>query len=151
MSPEEPAAVALLSALGPRLWRSVPASSQSVGQLENALGIRLPPSYKQFLLRFGAAAVGDSIVSGIVDDNPLCAEGGTLLGDTARLRAEQRLPRRYLVVQPNEDAPHCFDTLGPAHEGEFAVVCYEFHSGHAQNIASSFNEWMLKFFVPCAQ
>ena len=151
MSTSEPSAVASLAALGSRLWRSVPAEAHSVAQLEGALGVALPPSYKQFLLQFGAVAAGDSVISGIVGNNPLSTEGTSLFGDTQRFRAEHQLPARYLVVQPDAEALYCFDTLAPLQSGELGVVCYELHSGHAQPIAASFNEWVVRFFAPTAK
>lgn len=141
----------VLATLGSPLWRAGPASSQAVAQLERELAVVLPPSYKGFLLQFGAVALGDCTVSGIVDNNPLSPEGGSLVGDTQRLRAERGLPSRYLVVQADEDAPYCFDTHARRQDGELSVVCYELHSGHVETIADSFAEWTMKFFVPSAQ
>jgi hypothetical protein len=54
-------------------------------------------------------------------------------------------------VQADQDAPHCFDALDKAQDGELAIVCYELHSRHAQRIAASFAEWITKFFIPCVR
>ena len=144
-------AVSQLADLGSSLWRDVPASAGNVAALEKVLSVTLPRSYKSFLSAFGAVAVGDVTISGIVSGDPMSPEGGSLFGDTQRFRSECGLPLRFLVLQPDEDAPYCMDMLAPTLEGEYAVVCYELSSGHAQRIASTFSEWVIKFFVPCSQ
>jgi hypothetical protein len=114
--------------------------------LENALGLALPPSYRAFLLSVGALAIQDRTVSGIVGNNPLAGEGGSLFGDTQAFRGEFALPRHFLVIQPDSDAPYCFDSSNGSPSGEMPVVCYQLNTRTATQVASSFPEWLRRFF-----
>jgi hypothetical protein len=102
--------------------------------------VRFPEDYREFLLKYGALSVLDSSVSGVVGNNPLDSTAGSLYGDTVRFRSQYGLPARYLVLQPDDDAPYCFDMDNVA--GHPTVVCYELHTGHAKVIASNFKEWL---------
>jgi len=62
------------------------ASTRAVSELENAIGISLPPTVKSLLTTYGALSVYDDFLSGIIDDEPLSTESGCLYGDTLTLR-----------------------------------------------------------------
>jgi hypothetical protein len=67
--------------------------------------------------------------------------------DTMTFRKDWRLPERYVVIQPSDEAPYCLDTQRSGAAGEMAVVCYELHSQHAGVIATSFLDWLDRFYV----
>lgn len=142
-----PDLLARVEANGHKVWSNGPQDSRAIAVLESTLGVRLPPSYRGFLATYGGMAIYDSIVSGILDEDPLKLVGGSLYGDTKRFREEWGLPEYLLVIQPNEDAPYCFDTRRSDMHGEFPVICYELHSRHEQTIAAGFDEWMRSFFL----
>ena len=131
----------------PRLCKSKPASDEEIRQAEAALGVPFPPSYRAFLSLYGAISVVNSLISGIVNNAPLDPGGGSVVFDTMRFRNEWHLPDHYIVIQPDEDAPYCLDTRTRDVTGEMVVVCYELHSEHAGVVATSFVDWLEKFFV----
>ena len=142
-----PELVARVEANGHKVWTKGPQDNRVISVLETTLGLRLPPSYRAFLATYGSMAIYDSVVSGIVDVDPLKEVGGSLYGDTKRFREEWALPEYLLVIQPDEAAPYCFDTRRRDMHGEFPVICYELHSRHETTIAAGFDEWIRVFFL----
>ena len=131
---------------GEATWVAGGAGSDQVAALEAALRFALPASYRSFLTSVGAAAIGDSYVSGIIDNDPMSLGGGSLLGDTIQARQEQHLPSHLLVIQADGDAPYCLDT-SDASSGEYPVVCFEVSTMACTRIAGSFDEWFFTYFV----
>src|SRR5262245_2616547 len=94
----------------PRRWKSVPARDDEIRKAEQALGVSFSPSYRAFLSLYGAMSVGDVTISGIVDNAPLGSGSGSVVFDTMACRKDWRLPERYVVIQPSDEAPYCLDT-----------------------------------------
>jgi len=131
-----------------QLWSSKPARAQDIQQAETALGVSFPPSYRDFLSRYGAISIGDRrCISGVIDNSPLDPGGTSVVGDTLRFRKEWQLPVHYVVIQADDDAPYCIDAQNRDAAGEAAVVCFELHSRLATVIARSFPEWVERFFA----
>ncbi|HEX3314274.1 MAG TPA: SMI1/KNR4 family protein [Gemmataceae bacterium] len=130
---------------GEQVWIAGPQPEQAIVSLEHALGVSLPPSYRQFLTKFGAFKLLNSSVAGIVGGNPLAKVAGSLYGDTQQYRQDCGLPKHLLVIQPDEDAPYCLDTRKLGRDGEMPVVCYEPDSGYIDRMASSFGEWFMDY------
>lgn len=130
-------------ASGVDVWVAGPQSEAAIVELERALGIKMPPSYREFLARFGGLGLGDSFISGIIDNQPLVEGTGYLHWDTQHYRNDYAMPIHLLVVQPDGEAPYCLDSSTPGPDGEFPVVCYELHSGHMERMAGSFREWLV--------
>jgi hypothetical protein len=128
---------------GEQVWTGSPQSEQRIQSVESQLGLRFPPSYRDFVATFGGLSIGDSVVSGIADDDPLADSYGNAFADTNRFRSEYRLPESLLVVQPDEDAPYCIDAQRPDEHGEGDVICYENHSGNVTKISDSFGTWLV--------
>ncbi|KAF0812407.1 hypothetical protein IGB42_03075 [Andreprevotia sp. IGB-42] len=121
------------------IWRAIPASSAVISAREARLGVTLPPGYIAFLEQFGALAIGDTTISGILDDALDDLGGGSVLGDTLRYREEWQLPATLVVIQADDDAPYCLDT-GVNHI-ECAAICYELCTRRASRIATDFAAW----------
>src|SRR5205085_9625590 len=75
-----------IRANGDEVWIAGAAPDKAVARLERALGVQLPPSYRDFLTRFGAMTVAGSPISGIPDGEPLGEGTGWLYGDTLQFR-----------------------------------------------------------------
>src|SRR5262245_61485830 len=100
MTPRIEQLIAEIEALGEVFEWAGPQSEQSVRELERALGAELPPSYRAFLLRYGAGGKRAWIgISGIYDNDPLSMELGTAYGDTIRARERYGLPPHLIVVE----------------------------------------------------
>ena len=139
--------LARVAANGHEVWSDGPQPEAAIAALESTLGIRLPPSYRAFLAQYGGMAIHSSTISGIIGGQPLDEKGGSMYGDTLTFRREHGLPDHFLIIEPDEDAPYCFDTRNRSATGEFAVICYELHSKHESRIAPDFDDWMRRFFL----
>lgn len=137
--------IATLREAGEDVWIAGPQSEVAIVELEHAIGVTLPPSYRQFLGRFGGFGIVDSFISGIVDGKPLGTGTGWVFTDTARFRDENGMPSHLLVIQADEDAPYCLDTSARRPDGECPVDCYELHSRHVGRVGASFGEWFLQW------
>ena len=142
-----PELLAQVEANGHKVFSDGPQPEAGILALESKLGVRLPPSYRAFLSHYGAMAIYDSTISGVFGGEPFDEGGGSLYCDTMRFRSDRGLPSYLLVIQADEDAPHCLDTRRPSATGEFPVVCYELRSKHAAPIASDFDDWLRRFFL----
>src|SRR5262245_37088723 len=97
------ALIARLREDGQRVWIAGPQPEQAIVELEQALGVSLPPSYREFVARFGGFSFPNSPVSGIIGEQPLATGTGRLFWDTQRFRREFDMPNHLLVIQSNED------------------------------------------------
>src|SRR5262249_29464172 len=68
-----------------------------VARAEAALGLRFPPSYRQFLLELGAGDVGGFEVYGVVNDNFTDARVPDAIALTLQARGSG-LDRRYVMI-----------------------------------------------------
>ena len=136
--------IARLSSTNPSFRVSGPQSESAVSAVEQALGVSLPQDYRSFLRQFGALHLPGEGISGIWDGDPLLSNEGSAYGDTMRLRADFHLSPRFVVVEPDAEAPYCLDTtdIGEA----CPVICYELAHGTLSRIAPSFqhflSEWL---------
>lgn len=131
---------------GYEVWIGGGASRDQVILLERALGVSLPPSYVSFLTEYGCIGVGDSFVSGIIENNALDETGGSAYGDTLEFRTHDEFPDGLIVIGKHEDGAYCLDTTREAADREYPVVNFEFGSvQHERPVASNFLEWLIGF------
>ncbi len=119
---------------------SGPKADDDVVTLERTLGITLPPSYRSFILRFGAICRADAIISGIWRGDSLLGSADTV---TELFRRQHRLPARFIVIQPDDEAPYCLDSGRLQSDGEYPVVCYELQHDCVSDISRSFGDFIL--------
>ena len=132
---------------GHEVWTAGPQTETDIDALEAALQTRLPPSYRQFILRYGGMQISNSYIAGIIENDPLNMNGGSIYGETVRLRQEQGLPDYLIVVEPDDEAPYCFDTRYPGADGELPLNCYELYSGADDKIADNFPQFVVDWFL----
>lgn len=131
---------------GHSVWDAGAATPEAVKNIERAIGTALPPSYRSFLLSHGSLSIYDTVVSGVVDGVRINDGGGTVLGDTERLRTEAALPKGFLVVGPHEAGGYCLDLHRQRSDGECPVVNYEIGSvQHEEPVADTFEDWIIAF------
>ena len=133
-----------IRANGDEVWIAGPQPESAIVDLEAALGVRLPPSYRAFLARYGSLGLAGSMISGIIDGEIRGDGAGWICGDTEQFRAERGLPAHLLVIQVDEDAPYCLDTRATKAGAEFPLICYELDSEHVERLASSFGAWLVE-------
>jgi hypothetical protein len=125
MTPQIDQLIAEIESLGEVFEWAGPQTEQSVAVLENALGVRLPPSYREFLFRYGAGGIqAYEGISGIYDNDPLSMHLGTTYGDTLRMRNECGMPSHLIVIERGDEhfPPMCLDTSRLGSDGEYPVV-----------------------------
>lgn len=101
------------------------AREESVNELERLLSVKLPSSFREFLLECGGGGVEGTEISGIEDDNPRLEYKGTVWGDTKRCREEFDLPVHLAVIFFSDDEVcWCLDSQSINESGECPVVSY---------------------------
>lgn len=116
-----------------------PQTEQSIETVEVALGYRLPPSYRQFVLEYG----GSTIISGIYGNQPLAEHVGNVVFDTLRTRADG-LADHYIVIYRDLDTEQvvCLNALESDCNGEYPVFMYDIYSNKYQLIADHFMNYI---------
>ncbi|HEY1906964.1 MAG TPA: SMI1/KNR4 family protein [Myxococcaceae bacterium] len=114
-----------------------------VARAEAALGLRFPPSYREFLLEFGAGDIAGFEVYGVIDEE----FGDVRVPDAIALTLDARrsgLDPRYILIGTLGDGSHdCLDTvhLGPGGEAPVVQLSSEFDD--PVTLADSFGEYFL--------
>ena len=137
--------LAQIRANGDEVWIAGPQPAAAVAELESALRVSMPPSYRSFLERFGGMKIFDTAISGIIDGQALGDGPGWVFGDTQRFRDENNLPHHLVVIQADEDAPYCLVTNRPKSGGEYPLVSYDLETGDIERLADSFGTWFVKW------
>ncbi|WP_339846687.1 SMI1/KNR4 family protein [uncultured Halopseudomonas sp.] len=138
---------------GDEVWISGGASELAIIVIEQAIGAKLPSSYRNFLKEFGAIYAMDAGISGIVEDDPLAMSSGGIYADTMFMRDEFKdqyvVPDYLWVLKKHEDGAFCFNINIPTIGDEYAIVNYEPHlpeSTHSEVLAATFSEYMQEWF-----
>ena len=139
--------IAQVRSHGQDIWLAGAQPEEAIAELEDALGVALPPSYRDFLARFGAARVSGAVVCGIAGGQPLSQAAESLHGETVRLRGTLGLPAHLLVIQSDKRAPYCLDSGRPGPGGEYPVVCYQVRERRVEHLADSFGEWLVEWLL----
>ena len=126
-----------------------PQIEEQIQQLETAFGVPLPPSYRNFLLRYGGGGeVGRSPIAGIYDGQPLLEGGGSLYGETMLARQEFQLPESLLVVFRDDDigAIWALDVSNNVPGEESPVVSWDVPHGRIdRTIAPTFADFLRQY------
>lgn len=124
-------------------------SAADIHVLEELLKVTFPPSLREFLLAYGGGGFFYSGFSGINESGPTSTEGGTIYGDTMRVRELYSIPEHLIVVMSSEDEMiWCLDYRQiPDESGEIPVVSIELHnsvySGSIQKDSDSFGDFLM--------
>ena len=133
---------------GHDVWVGGPASTTSVAQLQEAIGVTIPLSLGAFLTKYGALGVYDNFLSGIVENDPLSTDCGGIYGDTLVLREDPATPKCLWAIYRHEDGAYCIDISRPVHDGEFAIVNYEHGSNqHNEILTVSYWDFAKRWFL----
>lgn len=121
-----------------------PKPESRVAESEVALGVRFPPTYRQFLLELGCGVIGGFQVFGIVDAD----QGDRAVPDAIQLTLKARrtsgLDPRYVVVGAlGEGSFDCLDTAHLDRDGEGPVVQLSADWEDPVKLADSFGEYLL--------
>ncbi|HTS82715.1 MAG TPA: SMI1/KNR4 family protein [Myxococcaceae bacterium] len=121
-----------------------PKPESLVARAEEALGLRFPPSYRQFLLELGCGDVGGFEVYGVVDDDFVHSSVPDAIWMTLEERRNVGLDPRYLVIGTLGDGTlDCLDTVHLGRDGEAPVVQLSSEGEDPVRLADSFGEYFL--------
>jgi hypothetical protein len=127
-------------------WQG-PASEASLNAIASQLELKLPPSFRSFLLKYGGGGVVGELIGGLEEDNPALEYKGTVIGDTKRCRADHQLPHSLCVIYLTDaDVCWCLDCSKRDENGESPVVSYSvFEQRVDVQIASTFEEFLKQY------
>ena len=106
-----------------------PASEAAISAAEDALGCEFPPSYRQFLRRFGAITIPTNLglVHSFVGLDPKSEGYRGVVERTLGARAENRLSPHLVVVGMGAEFQEwfCLDLNDATEEGEYPIVLFD--------------------------
>lgn len=120
-----------------------PAAEEAVVAAEEELGAIFPPSYRQFLRRYGAlgipadlAVVHDFVGLRGSDPDANIHDHGGVIATTMGARDTKRLADHLIVVGKGANAAEwfCIDTGRPKESGECPVLLYDAHANQVDQI-----------------
>jgi hypothetical protein len=126
-----------------------PSSEDAISAVEQALGVEIRGSYRDFILKTGGGGLGTLYISPIPSDDPL---SGCYL-DTLRYREEwcaHKLPPHLIVIQrdPDDNEPMCLDTSVVKNGENPVVLAYYQSSGKVEKVADSFMDYYCEWLEP---
>ncbi|MCZ7567371.1 MAG: SMI1/KNR4 family protein [Ardenticatenaceae bacterium] len=102
-----------------------PRPESLVRTAEQALGVTFPPTYRRFLLEYGAGGFGSSEIYGVIDENFEESSIPDAIWYTLTERKEVNLPNGLVVIYAVGDGGlYCLD-LQSKKVDEAPVVVYE--------------------------
>jgi hypothetical protein len=118
-----------------------------VADAETVLGVRFPPSYRQWLLRYGSGYLATYELQGLAPDLPSQRDPEEVyVGDvvyTALLNRAEGLPLHLLEILSYEGDEVYYLDLSSG-DGEAPVLCREAGYHELHTVAPSFAEFLLK-------
>ena len=122
-----------------------PQSEEHIAKLEAALEVKLPPSFKEFLRAYGGGGKKTLGISGILRNDPLWVNRGTVLGDTLLTREDFDLPKHLVVILRDYDADAiwCLDCSHSDGSCECPVVSFE--EGFTQRSDGNFSSFLEEY------
>jgi len=121
-----------------------PKSEYLVSVAEEELGLRFPPSYRQFLLEYGCGDIRGTEIYGVIDNE--FEDGGIpdAIWFTLELRKSVGLDEQYVVVAEQGDGSfYAIDTSEADEEGECPVVQLSVGGSRLETLHPSFGAFLL--------
>lgn len=115
-----------------------------VTKAENALNVKFPPTYRQFLLEFGCGGIDGVEIYGLIDDNfdnSTVPDGIWLTLDE---RAISNLKPSYVIIGDGGDGTqYAIDTEKVNQQGECPVLHLSVDGKESEIVADSFGTYLL--------
>ena len=120
------------------------ATERQLDAAQKRLGVRFPPSYRQFLLELGCGNVSGFEVYGLVDDDFTNSSVPDAIWLTLEERRTNGLDPRFIVIGALGDGTFdCLDTVHLDGSGEAPVVQVSAEGENPVRLADSFGEYFL--------
>lgn len=112
-----------------------PVEEAAVAAAEEELGTSFPPSYREFLRRYGALGIPTDLAV-VHDFVGLRADEADVVATTLAARADKRIGDHLIVVGKGANAAEwfCLDTGRPRESGEFPVLLYDARANQIDQI-----------------
>lgn len=101
-----------------------PRSEAIVEEAENALQVKFPPTYRKFLLEYGAGSFGSSEVYGVISNNFEESSVPDAIWCTLNLRIQIDFPRNLVAIQNDGTGNFLCLDCKPNANVEFPVILY---------------------------
>lgn len=109
-----------------------------IKEIESKLQVKLPESYKWFLLNYGSGGVfGVDILGYGKSSIP------AVVSDTERFR-KLGLPNEYVVIENYDEFVYCLDTTSKLSNNECPIICWDIIAGFNGERADNFYEFLLE-------
>lgn len=131
---------------GSEIVCSGPVDDEKIRRAETMLGVIFPPSYKRYLLRYGAMEIDGRSFSGLTSRD--VGEGGDVVAFTRNAREEYGLPEQYIAIDFQDgDAFLCIDTGQKDASGESPLVLISPESGRQQGgvVANGLIDYLARY------
>lgn len=116
-----------------------PATRDQVSAAEAALGVKLPPSFRAFLLTNNGGGVYDTSIYGVAAD-----DGFDLVKLNLRAREDEVPDHLVAFAATISGDVFCFDTSRPDADEDCPVVVIDADEGKLVPVALDFIEWLDK-------
>jgi hypothetical protein len=122
-----------------------PKGDALISRAEAFLGIRFPPSYREFLRRWGALGFGPEEIYGVTSEDFATGRVPNGIWFTAQERRRLGLPSGFVVVvSADGDQYYCIDTARTGADGESPVWSWDVSSRTVLGIKSpTFGDFLL--------
>lgn len=114
---------------------------EEIIKIEKELNLRLPESYKWFLLHYGYGGVGGTTIEGVVPNGILTVVEQTLY------QRKQGLPEHLVVIQDSGEFVDCLD-VSEIKDEDCSVVNWSMHDndGVIKTTSSFFDYLLFQFY-----
>lgn len=122
-------------------------TGEVLSHLEKLLQVRLPNSFRLFLLDYGGGGVIGQEISGVEDCNAIIDTRGTVYGDTLMCRDELELPVHLVVIYLGDDyVVLCLDTSAYVGD-ECSVVSFNVTTKSVHYLFPTFSSFLNDYLV----
>jgi hypothetical protein len=123
-----------------------PQEESLIASAEAFLGVTFPPSYREFVRRWGALGFGPEEVYGVTSDHFERSSVPNGIWFTAQSRSDSGLPLGLLVVvNDNGERFYCIDTSQKDARGESPIVIWDVSARSIVGTKSpSFGDFLLE-------
>jgi hypothetical protein len=99
-----------------------PRAEVMVRTAERALGLKLPPTYRRFVLKLGAGSFGAAEIYGVIDVDFERSSAPDAVWATLQAREHKALPADLVILGYEDDEITCLRVLPKGAEGPVLVI-----------------------------
>jgi hypothetical protein len=121
-----------------------PKTESLVAKAENALDVKFPPTYRQFLLELGCGGIDALEIYGLINDNFEKSSVPNGIWVTLQMRKSINLKHSYVIIGDGGDgSQYAIDTGNINHQGECPILHLSIDGEENVIVADSFGTYLL--------